>query len=244
MDATTATPHRRTARLAGAALALASGLAIAGFTVLGSVFEYPQVLEDPTADILALYREHQSTVMAWFGVLVVSAALLAPAGYWLGRLVGGRLGHWITGVGVAAAAVQVIGLQRWITLVPGVSEDALDPATRAAAEHRFELLHVVLGKAIGETVGYALTATFTILVVTALRGTLMPRWMGTLGYAAAGLIATGILVPLFEPASLSNFAGYVLWCAWLLAFAWVLFRVPDGATVPVATPGRTRSGAR
>ena len=46
--------------------ALASLLAIAGFTVLGSVFEYPQILEEPTADILALYREHQGTVMTWF----------------------------------------------------------------------------------------------------------------------------------------------------------------------------------
>src|SRR3954451_17458609 len=92
-----------TARLAGAALGLASLLAIAGFTVLGSVFEYPQILEEPTGDILALYREHQGSVMTWFLVLVVSAALLAPAGIWLGRLTRGRLGHWIAVTGVAAA---------------------------------------------------------------------------------------------------------------------------------------------
>ena len=48
-----------TARLAAAALITASALAIAGFTALGSVFEYPQILEEPTADILALYREHR-----------------------------------------------------------------------------------------------------------------------------------------------------------------------------------------
>ena len=73
-------------------------------------------------------------------MLVVSAALMAPAGLFLGRLAGGTLGRWIAGVGIAAATVQVVGLQRWVTLVPGVSRDALDPARRAAAEERFELL--------------------------------------------------------------------------------------------------------
>src|SRR3954462_14672934 len=94
------------ARRAASALALASGLAIAGFTVLGSVFEYPQILEKPTSDVLALYHDRQGAVMAWFGVLVLSAALMAPAGIWLGRIAGGTLGRWITGLGVAAATVQ------------------------------------------------------------------------------------------------------------------------------------------
>jgi len=220
------TINRRTARRAGAALALASGLAIAGFTVLGSVFEYPQILEEPTTDILALFREHRGTVMGWFLVLAISAALMAPAGIWLGRIAGGRLGRWITGVGIAAATVQVVGLQRWVTLVPGISDDALDPALRADAEDRFELWHTVLGKAIGETLGYALTATFTVLVVIALSRTVLPRWLALTGYAAAVLIATGVLIPVLQAASLTNFAGYVAWCAWLLAVAAVLFRVP------------------
>jgi hypothetical protein len=215
---------RSDARRAGAALALASLLAIAGFTVLGSVFEYPQILEEPTADILALFREHQGTVMTWFGVLVLSSALMAPAGVWLGRVAGGNLGRWIAGVGIAAATVQVIGLQRWVTLVPGISDDALDPAKRTAAEDRFELLHNLLGKVIGETMGYALTATFTVLVVIAIRQRGLPDWLAVSGYVAAGLIATGVVIPVIEPASLSNFAGYVLWCAWLLAVAFFLFR--------------------
>src|SRR3954454_25185907 len=174
-------PDRGTARKAGAALALASGLAIAGFTVLGSVFEYPQILEKPTSDVLALYHDRQGAVMAWFGVLVLSAALMAPAGIWLGRIAGGTLGRWITGLGVAAATVQVVGLQRWVTLVPGISDDALNASQRASAEDRFELWHNLLGKAIGETVGYALTATFTVLVVVALRRSVLPRWLAIVG---------------------------------------------------------------
>jgi Domain of unknown function (DUF4386) len=225
------TPDQATARKAGVALALASALAIAGFTVLGSVFDYPQILEEPTSDILALYRDHQSAVMTWFGVLALSAALMAPAGIWLGRIAGGTLGRWITGVGVAAATVQVVGLQRWVTLVPGISDAALDPSTRDAAEDRFELWHIVLGKAIGETVGYALTATFTVLVVIVLRRSVLARWLAVVGYAAAVLIATGVVIPIVGPASLTNFVGYAVWCAWLLVVAVVLVRAHgrDGA---------------
>jgi hypothetical protein len=214
----------RDARRAGAALALASLLAIAGFTVLGSVFEYPQILDEPTGDVLALFREHQGTVRAWFAVLAIGSALMAPAGVWLGRVAGGRVGRWIAGLGIAAAVVQVVGLQRWVTLVPGIAEDALDPAGRADAEDRFELLHTVLGQVIGETLGYAFTAAFTVLVVVALRRTLLPGWLAVGGYVSAGLIATGVVIPVVEPASLTNFAGYVLWCAWLIALAVVLVR--------------------
>lgn len=229
--------RQTTARLAATTLITASALAIAGFTALGSVFEYPQILEEPTSDILALYREHQGAVMGWFLVLVISAAMLAPAGLLLGRLTGGTLGRWIAATGVAAATVQVIGLQRWVTLVPGISEDGLDPALRAAAEDRFEFLHLLLGKVIGETIGYALTAAFTVLVVIALSRTMLPAWLVWIGYASAALIATGIVIPVLDAASLTNFAGYVLWCLWLLGVGCLLLKVHDPRSLSVPSRG-------
>src|SRR5437773_536710 len=75
---------QNTRRLAAATMAAAALGAIAGFTALGSVFQYPQILKSPTAAILDLYRQHQGAVMAWFLVLTISTALLAPAGILLG----------------------------------------------------------------------------------------------------------------------------------------------------------------
>ena len=211
-----------TRRLAATAMTSAALLAIAGFTALGSVFDYPQILQEPTSEILALYREHATTVSGWFLVLVVSAAMLAPAGILLGRLAGGRLGRWTAIVGVAAATVQVIGLSRWVLFVPGLSEDG-----GADARRTFELLHTWLGVALGETVGYALTATFTVLVVVGLARRGAPAWLVWLGCASAALIATGVVIPLgVEVADLTNFAGYVGWCLWLIALSVVLWRQP------------------
>ncbi len=216
------------------ALTVASLLAIAGFTVLGSVFSYPQILEEPTAVILQTFREHQGTAVTWFLVLGLSAALLAPAGILLGRMAGGRVGRWIAGTGIAAAVVvQAVGLSRWALFVPGLSGDATDPARRPEAERTFELLHTWLGQALGETVGYALTATFTVLVAYAVTTRVAPRWMTWARYAAAALIATGVVVPLgVAAASLTNVSGYVIWCLWLVAMGVALWRTPDHAPEP------------
>jgi hypothetical protein len=46
------------------------------------------------------------------------------------------------------------------------------------------------------------------------------------GYASAALIATGVVIPIVEGASLTNFAGYVLWCLWLIAMAVALTAAP------------------
>jgi hypothetical protein len=151
--------------------------------------------------------------------------LLAPIGVYLGRIAGGKLGPWIAGLGIAAATVQVIGLSRWVLFVPRISDDAALPAHTANAHHTFELLHTWLGTVLGETIGYALTATFTALVVSAITRAVAPRWMTYLGCASAALIATGVAVPLgLEAASLTNFAGYIAWCLWLIGMAVTLWR--------------------
>jgi hypothetical protein len=212
-------------RLAAVTMSAAALLAIAGFTALGSVFEYPQILQSPTAEILDAFRAHQGTVTAWFAALAVGAALLAPTGILLGRVAGGRTGRWLAGLATAAAAVQVAGLSRWVLLVPGVSADAHDPTRTAAAHARFEQLHLWLGTVVGETVGYVLTAAFTALASVTVVRALAPRWMAWLGLVSAGLVVTGVLVPLgVHLASLTNFAGYVGWCLWLLVLAVVLWR--------------------
>jgi hypothetical protein len=63
------------------------------------------------------------------------------------------------------------------------------------------------------------------------------RWMTYLGYGSAVLIATGIVIPLgLEAAALTNFAGYVAWCLWLIAMAVVLWRTPPASPgAPTAT---------
>jgi hypothetical protein len=206
-------------------LILAAVLANVGFTALGSIFNYPDVLDAPAGAVLADFRDNQGAISAWFGVLALSAALLAPIAIGVGRLSSARAMRVAVRVGIAAAAVQVIGLLRWPVLVPGYASDAAsgDAGVAAAARDSFRTASDILGTATGETLGYLLTAAWTVLVIVALGRRYAGRWFPVLGGASAALVLVGVLSPLDLPVvDTANFAGYVLWSLWLIAFAVVI----------------------
>jgi hypothetical protein len=210
-------------------IVLAVVLANAAFVGLGSVFNYPDVLQDSADDILTDFRADQGTIVALFILLALSAALLAPIAVLLGRMADNERGRLSIRIGVAAAIVQVIGLMRWPLIVPSLADDN-DTGT-------FDTVHDLLGTVVGETFGYLLTALWTVLIISALGRRLADRWFSILGYTAAALIAVGILVPLDVPgADFANFLGYILWSVWMLAFAAFILRRPGRIDAPAPVP--------
>jgi hypothetical protein len=215
-------------RLTASLLILAAVLANLAFTALGSIFNYPDVLDEPAGEVLASFRAHEGAVSAWFSVLALSAALLAPIAIGVGRLSGERAMRVAVRVGIAAAVVQVIGLLRWPVLVPGYASDGDTVSFRTAGD--------LLGTAIGETLGYALTAAWTALVIVALGRRFAGRWFVLLGGASAALVAVGVISPLGLPViDEANFVGYVLWSLWLIGFGVVLL-VRDRRAARSAAP--------
>src|SRR3954454_14467296 len=101
------------ARLTATLLILAAVLANVAFTALGSIFNYPDVLDEPAGDVLTAFPDHEGAVSAWFAVLALSPALLAPIAVGVGRLSSSRAMRIAVPVGIAAAVVQVVGLLRW-----------------------------------------------------------------------------------------------------------------------------------
>ena len=216
-------------RLTAALLVTAAVTTNAAFTALGSIFSYPDILEQPVDEVLAAFRASQGAVSAWFLVMALSAALFAPIAVGVGRLSSHRTMRLAVPVGVAAAAVQVIGLLRWPLLVPGYAADATsrDPAVATAARSSFTTAHHLLGNVVGETVGYSLTAAWTLLVLAAIGPRIAGRWFTVTGAASAVLILAGLLSPLGLPfIGTANLIGYVLWSAWLIAFAVLVVRRP------------------
>ena len=145
-----------------------------------------------------------------------------------------RVAVW---VGIAAAVVQVIGLLRWPILVPGYASDAASADPRSPpAPRRVPTASDILGTAIGETLGYLLTAAWTALVIVALgralRRALVPR------ARRRGRGPRPRRRPLAaRPAGVdtANFLGYVLWSVWLIAFGVViLVRERRAAAAPAS----------
>ena len=215
------------------ALLLIAGAVVVNlaFLGLGSVFDYPDVLNAPAGHVLAAFHENQVVIGALFVLLAAGAGLLAPIAIRVGRLGTSPLLRASVPVGVAAAAVQVIGLLRWPILVPGLAAD-LGDAGSASAAGTFDTLNLVLGTLVGETVGYALTATWTVLVALGLRRSLLGRPLAVIGVAAAAMVAVGVVEPLQVPgAGPVNFVGYMVWSGWLIAVAVAVLRA--GRRVPV-----------
>jgi hypothetical protein len=232
-------------KLTAALLVTAAVLTNLAFTALGTVFNYPDVLKEPVGEVLAAFRDSQGAVTGWFTLMAVSAALFAPIAVGVGRLSNRPAMRLAVPVGIAAAAVQVIGLLRWPLLVPGYAADSLsaDPSTAAAARDSFATAHRILGNFVGETLGYLFTAAWTLLVLVALGRGLAGRWFTALGAVSAVLILAGVLSPLNLPAiDTANFFGYILWSAWLVAFGVLLLRRPQTAN-PITTEP-VQSGAR
>jgi hypothetical protein len=213
-----------TRRRTAAVMIAAAVLLNVAFTGLGTVFDYPDVLKHPAGEVLADFRASQFAVSSWFLVLALGAAMLAPVAIGVGRLSEARAMRIAVPVGIAAASVQVIGLLRWPLLVPGWAASGDEAA--------FATANLVLGNLIGETGGYVLTAAWTGLVLAALGTAFAGRLFVAAGAVSAVLILAGVLSPLGLPIiDLANFAGYVLWSVWLIAFAAVLAfrRVPVGS---------------
>jgi hypothetical protein len=212
-------------KLTASLLILAAVLANVGFTALGSIFNYPDVLDEPAGKVLTSFSDNEGAVTGWFSVLALSAALLAPIAIGVGRLSRNRAMRIAVPVGIVAAAVQVIGLLRWPVLVPGYASDAVSGNSGVAADARdsFTTANDVLGTTIGETFGYLLTGAWTLLVIVALGRRYAGRWFQVLGAASAALVLVGVLSPLDLPVvDSANFIGYVLWSLWLIALAVVI----------------------
>lgn len=204
-------------RLTAVLLFAGAVLANIAFIGLGSAFNYPEILQQPAEKILREFTAHQGVIVAWFLVLALGAGLMAPIAVLVSRLLQSRLSRWVLWTGVMAAGVQVIGLLRWPLIVPSL-------AARGDAE-TFELLHTILGTAVGETLGYLFTGLWTILVVRMVARFLAGPWFSWFGTVSAGLIVLGVFVPIGLPGvDVANFVGYVLWSVWLIVFAVLLWR--------------------
>ncbi|MFF4402564.1 DUF4386 family protein [Streptomyces sp. NPDC001480] len=226
-------PARSAHTVTGALLIGGALLVNVAFALLSVAFDYPDVLQQPAEDALLRFHTRTLLIGALFTLLALGAATLAPIALRTARMAGGgRTATAAAITGVAAAAVQVAGLLRWPLLVPSLAGRVTDPgssaAQRADAAKLFGHLNSVLGQIVGETLGYLLTAVWTVLIVTALRRrSLIGRPVAALALACVPLILAGLLVPFGVPgAGQANFAGYVLWSLWLIVLGIGMLRPP------------------
>jgi hypothetical protein len=195
------------------------------FFALGSAFEYPAILRQPTEAILKKFSAGgRRLVTLWyaFGVTALLAIpmslALIPVFYAQNPIL-----SVIAGVlGTLSGLVQAMGMFRWTFLVPILAaryqaQDAT-PATRDAISVVFEAFHQYIGVAVGEHLGYLFTAGWTILVsVLVIGAPVASPLLAVVGVIAAIGILAGLLEPAgWKPAGMINATAYIVWSLWLI----------------------------
>ncbi len=231
-------------RLAGTLLILVPIVFTACFTLLQMQFEYPDILRQPTADILAKFQAGgTSLVVVWY-VLTLSAVFLIPIALLLHRILAAHDDSTTlrvaTAFGIIAGVAQTLGFLRWPFLVPHLTSTYFAPETseaqRAATVVVFESFHRYAGMAVGEHLGYLSTSLWTIGIALLMwRSPQFGRLFGLTGVAFALGIATGLL----EPAGVTfvgpiNAISYIAWALWLIAVGIRLVLRP--ASAPASAP--------
>lgn len=199
------------------------------FTLLGSQFEYPQILRKPTAYILEQFAAGGSGLLGLWYTMLVSALLFIPLAFFVRGLWDERkplLGLAMI-FGILAGIVQALGFLRWVFVVPGLSASYLDPAageaTKAAVSTVFDAFHRYAGMGVGEHLGYLFTGLWTVLVSWALLE--RSPWLGRIG----AVLGVGIMSGMLEVAGVSwagtlNAFSYLLWAVWMVAFGVTVLR--------------------
>jgi hypothetical protein len=128
------------------------------FTLLQMLFEYPDILRQPTADVLAKFQAGGTGLIVVWYALTLTAVLFIPLVVLFHHLLAAHetsVTLWVATVfGVVAGLAQTLGFLRWPFLVPHLAQTYLAPQAsevqRAAATMVFEAFHHYAGMAVGE----------------------------------------------------------------------------------------------
>jgi hypothetical protein len=201
------------------------------FALLGSRFDYPDILRRPTSEVLARFGDGGTPlVLIWWG-FALTAVLFAPLVVLVSAAIpdaDSTLLGMTTTVGVLAALVQFLGLIRWPFLVPYLASEARQ-APPGSPRHEaidvvFQAFNRYLGVAVGEHLGYALTGAWSVLAGAALTQTeMVSAWVGVPGI----VVGVALMLCSLEFVGRGEATGwklaerltpvaYVLWSLWLV----------------------------
>lgn len=196
------------------------------YTILTITFQYPDILRRDPGVVLTTFQEGGSSlIFTWWAFAMLGLPLLIAY-----ILIGQQWKHisfmsWVTTVGVISGVAQIIGLLRWVFVVPVIAQDYVmgNEVVKQSAVTSFKVVHQLGGVLLGEHIGQLFTIVWTGMVCVAiLKWRLMPQWVSLFGIissavyllAQAELFAT--VISGFPVWDLAGFVGSTLWLVWLV----------------------------
>lgn len=198
------------------------------YLILTIIFGYPGILrEDPGIILRQFHAGGTILIITWLAFALLGLPLL-PAYSMIGQHLETKIPftRWVTTIGIISGMVQVVGLLRWVFVVPVLANEYMhsqNPAVQESIKIVFNVVHQFGGVLLGEHIGQLFTVIWTVLISYALvKQSVISAWLGWFGYissaiyfiAQAELLATIIEgFPVWGPAGL---LGSTLWLFWLI----------------------------
>lgn len=217
----------RPARILAALLLLAQFAGMwAAFFILMPAINWPASLDEPPSVVLPLILQQAGPVFAGYASYLLHALFLIPLAVLLRRTLrmAPLTGAVAVALGVLAGLAKMLGIVRWLFLMPGLAVAHVDPAateaTKTAIEVIFNAFNAYAG-GVGEILGVGLFAGVWTLLISAsmLKLGRGARVLGYAGFVAgAGLLSTLLSVVGIESPVLLTLSG-ILWQVWAAAVA-------------------------
>jgi len=225
-------------RTVGWLLVTAAALMLGSWTGLMVTFDYPQILRQDPGSVLSRFLAGGGTLRLFWAGMTLSAVLLIPAIVGLHRAVTGPRSAFLlvgTVFGVLSGLVQVLGLIRWVLVVPTLAQAWQDdPAQRPVWEALFTVVNQYGGVAVGETLGYLFTGIWMVFQGLALVRSRIAPAAGWVAVAVGLGIGAGLLENLgWEGAVAVNAAAFL---GLLGLFLYWGIRLILGRFVPASSP--------
>lgn len=217
----------KTEKTIGVLLVLGALGVLIPYIILTIIFDYPNILRQETGIILSKFNEGGSRLIwTWWGFGILGLPLLV-AYILLGQKLESKFTfiRWVTTLGVIGLVVQMIGLLRWVFVVPILAKNFVtgNEITKEVSKVTFQTVHQYGGVVLGEHIGQLFTIAWTIMMTLAFaKLRLFPTWMTWLGYISATIYLFAQLelfatvIPNFPVIDLAGFVGSTLWIIWLI----------------------------
>ena len=224
--------EQRVRRLVGLSFILGAILINVPYFILIASFDYPDILREPTEVILTRFQAGGSSlILTWLAFAWVGLPLLFAIGMLPRVLARADIPYLgiATAIGIAGMIVQMVGLLRWVFVVPVLAQMYVDPSStesiRAAVTVVFQAVHQYGGVVMGEHLGYAFTGAWSVLAgVASTQSSALPSALGLIGIvigAALVLCSLEFVGPHerdgWRFAERLTPIAYIAWSLWLIA---------------------------
>jgi hypothetical protein len=237
----------KTEKLIGYLLILGAIGVLVPYTILTETFNYPGILRQETDVILTRFHQGGSAlIFTWLAFALLGLPLLVAY-----SLIGQKLEQkmpqlkWVTTIGIISGVVQIIGLLRWVFIVPVLATDFVNTSSaskREAIEISFKVIHQLGGVLLGEHLGQLFTIVWSVFIsIALLKLSIIPKWLAWWGIfasfiyllAQAELLAT--VIPGFIVIDMAGFIGSTLWLLWIVVIGIKFIKSGDAKLSTILT---------